>query len=90
VNRRYVAKVQEQHKLTPDKFMALGAASLQVWAMAANDLKSLDREAIAKRIRGGSFRGTLLGDITFAANGQLANRHYVFSVQNQKMAVETR
>jgi branched-chain amino acid transport system substrate-binding protein len=90
VNRRYVAKVQEQHKLTPDKFMALGAASLQVWAMAANELKSLDREAIAKRIRGGSFRGTLLGDITFAANGQLANRHYVFSVQNQKMAVETR
>lgn len=90
VNRRYVAKVQEQHKLTPDKFMALGAASLQVWAMAANELKSLDREAIAKRIRGGSFKGTLLGDITFAANGQLANRHYVFSVQNQKMAVEAR
>lgn len=90
VNRRYIAKVQEQHKLTPDKFMALGAASLQVWAMAANELKSLDREAIAKRIRGGSFKGTLLGDITFAANGQLANRHYVFSVQNQKMAVEAR
>jgi branched-chain amino acid transport system substrate-binding protein len=87
-NRRYVAKVQEQHKLTPDKFMALGAASLQVWAMAANELKTLDREAIAKRIRGGSFRGTLLGDVTFAANGQLANRHYVFGVQGQKMIVE--
>jgi branched-chain amino acid transport system substrate-binding protein len=90
VNRRYVAKVQEQHKLTPDKFMALGAASLQVWAMAANELKTLDREPIAKRIRGGSFRGTLLGDITFAANGQLANRHYIFAVQNQKMVVEAR
>ncbi|MEI8304966.1 MAG: ABC transporter substrate-binding protein [Burkholderiales bacterium] len=87
-NRRYVAKVQEQHKLTPDKFMALGAASLQIWAMAANELKTLDREAIAKRIRGGSFRGTLLGDVTFAANGQLANRHYVFGVQGQKMIVE--
>jgi len=87
-NRRYVAKVQEQHKLTPDKFMALGAASLQIWAMAANELKTLDREAIAKRIRGGSFRGTLLGDVSFAANGQLANRHYVFGVQGQKMIVE--
>jgi branched-chain amino acid transport system substrate-binding protein len=90
VNRRYVAKVQEQHKLTPDKFMALGAASLQIWAMAANELKTLDREAIAKRIRGGSFRGTLLGDVNFAPNGQLANRHYVFSVQGQKMLVETK
>lgn len=90
VNRRYVARVQEQHKLTPDKFMALGAASLQVWAMAANELKTLDREAIARRIRGGSFRGTLLGDISFAPNGQLANRHYVFTVQGQKMIVETR
>jgi branched-chain amino acid transport system substrate-binding protein len=90
VNRRYVAKVQEQHKLTPDKFMALGAASLQVWAMAANELKTLDREAIAKRIRGGAFRGTLLGDISFAPNGQLANRHYVFTVQGQKMNVEVK
>jgi branched-chain amino acid transport system substrate-binding protein len=90
VNRRYVAKVQEQHKLTPDKFMALGAASLQVWAMAANELKTLDREAIAKRIRGGTFRGTLLGDISFAPNGQLANRHYVFTVQGQKMNVEVK
>ena len=88
-NQRYVAKVQEQHKLTPDKFMALGAASLQVWAMAANELKTLDREAIAKRIRGGKFAGTILGEMNFAPNGQLASRHYVFSVQNQKMVVET-
>ena len=88
VNKRYVAKVQDQHKLTPDKFMALGAASLQIWAMAANELKTLDREAIARRIRGGSFRGTLLGDVSFAAYGQLANRHYVFGVQGQKMVVE--
>lgn len=88
VNKRYVAKVQDQHKLTPDKFMALGAASLQIWAMAANELKTLDREAIARRIRGGNFRGTLLGDVSFAANGQLANRHYVFGVQGQKMVVE--
>lgn len=87
-NQKYVAKVQEQHKMVPDKFMALGAASLQIWAMAANELKTLDREAIAKRIRGGSFKGTILGDVTFAPNGQLASRHYVFTVQGQKMAVE--
>ena len=87
-NKRYVAKVQEMHKLTPDKFMALGAASLQVWAMAANELKTLDREAIAKRIRGGTFKNTILGDMTFAANGQLATKHYIFTIKGQKMAVE--
>ena len=87
-NQKYVAKVQDLHKMVPDKFMALGAASLQIWAMAANELKTLDREAIAKRIRGGSFKGTILGDVTFAPNGQLASRHYVFTVQGQKMVVE--
>lgn len=88
VNQRYIAKVQQMHKLTPDKFMALGAATLQVWAMAANELKTLDREAIAKRIRGGSFRNTLLGDMSFAPNGQLATRHYVFTVKDRRMVVE--
>jgi branched-chain amino acid transport system substrate-binding protein len=89
-NKAFVAKFQEQHKQTPDKFMALGAAALQVWAMSANELKTLDREAIAKRIRGGSFRNTIMGDMNFAPNGQLASRHYVFSVQNQKMIVESK
>ncbi len=88
VNQRYIAKVQQMHKLTPDKFMALGAATLQVWAMAANELKTLDREAIAKRIRGGTFRDTLLGEMKFAPNGQLDTRHYVFTIKDRKMAVE--
>ena len=88
VNLRFVAKMQEQHKHAPDKFMALGAAALQVWALAANELKTLDREAIAKRIRGGTFKNTILGDMSFAPNGQLASRHYVFTIQGQKMVVE--
>ena len=52
-------------RTTPDKYMALGATALQVWAMAANESKSLDKEAIAKRIRGGSFKGTIFGEVTF-------------------------
>jgi branched-chain amino acid transport system substrate-binding protein len=88
VNRSYVARSQQQNRLMPDKFMALGAASLQVWAMAANDVKSLDKEKVAKRIRGGSFKNTILGDITFSPNGQLASRHYIFSIKDQKMLVE--
>ena len=86
-NQRFVAKSQEMFKYTPDKFMALGATALQVWAMAANELKTLDRAAIAKRIRGGSFKGTVMGDIAFEPNGQLGSRHYLFTVQGGKIAV---
>jgi branched-chain amino acid transport system substrate-binding protein len=86
-NKQFVAKTQEKFKYTPDKFMALGATSLQVWAMAANDVKSLDKEPIAKRIRGGSFEGTIFGDVTFAANGQLESSHKLFTIENQKIVV---
>jgi len=88
VNKRFVAKTEEMFKYTPDKFMALGATALQVWAMAANELKTLDREAIAKRIRGGQFKSTVMGDLTFEPNGQLLSKHYLFTVQGGKIAVQ--
>jgi len=87
-NLRFVAKTEEMFKHTPDKYMALGAASLQVWAMAANELKTLDRTALAKRIRGGSFKGTILGDVSFEPNGQLKTRHYIFTVNDGKIVVQ--
>ena len=48
--------------------------------MAANELKTLDREAIAKRIRGGTFKNTMMGDVTFEANGQMKSSYYIFTV----------
>lgn len=87
-NTRFVKKTREMFDYTPDKFMALGAAALQVWAMAANELKTLDREPIAKRIRGGSFKNTIMGDITFAPNGQLQSNYYLFTVQDEKIVVQ--
>jgi len=88
-NKRFVAKNQELFKYAPDKFMALGATALQVWAMAANDVKSLEREAIAKRIRGGTFKDTVFGDVTFEPNGQMKSRHYIFTVDGGgKMTVQ--
>jgi branched-chain amino acid transport system substrate-binding protein len=86
-NKEFVAKTQEMFNYTPDKFMALGAASLQVWAAAANDVKSLDKEAVAKRIRGGTFKDTIFGDIAFEPNGQLNSRYFLFTVQDQKIVV---
>lgn len=87
-NKRFVTRMQSAQKTTPDKFMAVGAAALQVWAMAANELKTLDREAIAKRIRGGSFKDTVFGDVSFAPNGQMLSRTYAFKVEGGKIVVQ--
>lgn len=88
VNKRFVSKMQALHNQTPDKFMAVGAAALQIWAMAANELKTLEREAIAKRIRGGAFKDTVFGDVSFAANGQMQSRTHAFKVQDGRIVVQ--
>ncbi|WP_419897319.1 ABC transporter substrate-binding protein [Roseomonas sp. USHLN139] len=89
VNQLFVKRAEESIKYTPDKFMALGAAALQVWAAAANELKTLEREAIARRIRGGSFKGTVFGDVSFAADGQMQSSHHLFTVKDGKIEVRT-
>ncbi len=88
VNRKFVARVKEKFDYTPDKFMAVGAFALQIWAMAANELNTLDKEPLAKRIRGGSFKNTIFGDAAFEPNGQLKSRIHTFSVQEQKIVVD--
>ncbi len=88
-NQRLAARMQQLHKRMPDKFMAVGATALQLWAQAATELKTLDREAIAKRIRGGSFKGTPFGDVSFAANGQMQSTAYTFRVEAGRIVVQT-
>lgn len=51
-NKRFVAQMQKQFKTDPDKFGALGAASLQVWAKAVATAKTFERKAVAGAIRG--------------------------------------
>ncbi|MDB5731075.1 MAG: branched-chain amino acid transporter binding protein, partial [Variovorax sp.] len=87
MNRKFVERTQAMFKKTPDKFMAVGAAALQLWAMSANELKTLDREALAKRIRGGSFKGTVFGNVSFAANGQLQLPAHAFKVRDGQIVV---
>lgn len=86
-NAKFVAKVKQMTGAKPDKYMAMGALSLQVWAKAANETKSLAKDVIAKRIRGNSIKDTLLGDITFAPNGQLLAKFYDFSVRDAKVFI---
>ncbi|KAA2214044.1 ABC transporter substrate-binding protein [Teichococcus oryzae] len=89
VNQDFVRRAEEKIRYSPDKFMALGAASLQIWASAANELGTLEREKIANRIRGGRFAGTVLGDVTFSPEGQLASRHQLFTVREGRIEVRS-
>ena len=40
-------------------------------------------------MRGGSFEGTILGDVTFGDNGQLNSNHYLFDVVDGEIVVRT-
>ena len=86
-NVRFNARVKQMHGIKPDKFMALGALSLQIWAKTANETKSLSKDAIAKRIRGGVIKDTIIGDATFSANGQLQAKFYDYTVTNGKVTI---
>lgn len=88
-NQRFVAQVQRQFKATPDKFMALGAASLEVWAKAAAKANSLDRAKVAGMIRGQDIPGTIFGTARFAANGQMEQHYSIFTVRDGRIAVES-
>jgi len=88
-NKRFVAQMQKQFKAEPDKFMALGAASLQVWAKAVAKTNSLDRKAVAAAIRGQEIPGTIFGSVRFDPNGQMQHRYFVFTVKDGKIVVES-
>ncbi|MET7246733.1 ABC transporter substrate-binding protein [Methylobacterium sp. EM32] len=88
-NKRFVAQMQKQFKTEPDKFMALGAASLEVWAKAVTKAGTLDRKAVAGAIRGQEIPGTIFGTVRFEPNGQMQHRHFVFTVKDGKIVVES-
>ena len=85
-NLAFIAAYRKAHNETPDKGAALGAAALQVWASAANATKSLDRKTVAGAIRGKTIKGTILGDLSFEANGQAKQRYTIFKVTDGKTA----
>lgn len=86
-NNKFVARVKAATGTKPDKYMAMAAMALQVWAKAANETKSLAKDVIAKRIRGNTITGTILGDATFAPNGQLLATFYDFTVRDGKVVI---
>ena len=85
-NLAFIAAYRKAHNETPDKGAALGATALQVWASAANATKSIDRKTVAGAIRGKTIKGTILGDLSFEANGQAKQRYTIFKVTDGKTA----
>jgi branched-chain amino acid transport system substrate-binding protein len=87
-NQAFVAALTKDGKVVADKYTALGAGALQVWAIAANQVKSLDKAKVAAAIRGQTLPGTIFGDATFAANGQLQARFFPILVKDGKIVVQ--
>ncbi len=92
-NVRFVNKVREMFKYAgdhyPDQNVAFAVTALQIWAQAASKLKTLDKVALATYIRGGSFEGTVMGDVSFLKNGQMRSRYYIFDVVGGKFVTRT-
>lgn len=86
-NQRFVAQMQKQFKALPDKFGALGAVSLQVWAKAAAKVNTLDRQAVAGAIRGQEIPGTIFGTVRFDEHGQMSQHYSAFTVKDGKIVV---
>jgi branched-chain amino acid transport system substrate-binding protein len=84
-NKAFMAQMKKQFGLVPDKYMAIAAASLQVWAKAVESTKSLERKTVAEAIRGHTIAGTLLGDAVFSPTGQLGSTYAVFTVKDGKI-----
>jgi len=86
-NQAFIARMQAMFGQTPDKLMAIGATGLQIWADAVNEMNTLDRETIAKRIRGGRFKDTPFGDVSFSLTGQMQSHIYLFTVRDEHIVV---
>lgn len=87
-NRAFIEAYQRRFNgEVPDKYRALGAESVDVWAKAVQKTGSLDRAKVANAIKGQTFPGTILGDVRFTPSGQLESKVYAFTVSGGKIQV---
>lgn len=86
-NKNFIAAFEKETGDKPDKFAALGAQSVDVWAKAVEKTGTTDRTKVADAIKGATFKDTLLGDVSFTSAGQMISPMYAFQVKDQKVTV---
>jgi branched-chain amino acid transport system substrate-binding protein len=86
-NQAFMKAFQEKAGQLPDKFAALGAESVDVWAQAVESAGTSDREKVADAIKGQTFSDTVLGDVSFTDQGQMISEMYAFTVENERVKV---
>lgn len=87
-NQAFVKAFQAKTGSPPDKYAALGAQSVDVWAKAVDKAGSTDRQAVADAIHGQSFTDTVMGDVKFTDQGQMQAKVFAFTVRGGKIEVQ--
>ena len=86
-NQAFIKAFQQKTGRLPDKYAALGAESVDVWAQAVEKAGSTDRDQVANAIKGHDFGDTVLGDVSFTSEGQMISPIYAFTVADQQVKV---
>ena len=86
-NEAFVQAFKAKTGDLPNKYAALGAESVDVWAQAVKSAGTADREKIAAAVKGHSFDDTVLGSVKFTGQGQMVSDLYIFKVQGQKTSI---
>lgn len=86
-NQRFAKAFADKTGNPPDKYAALGAQSVDVWAKAVEKAGSTDRQKVADAIHGQRFTDTVMGDVAFTAQGQMQTKVYAFTVEGGKVKV---
>lgn len=86
-NQRFAQAFTQKTGSPPDKYAALGAQSVDVWAKAVQKAGSPDRQKVADAIHGQTFPDTIMGDVGFTAEGQMQTKVYAFTVAGGKVKV---
>jgi len=86
-NQAFIKAFKGKTGNLPDKYSALGAQSVDVWAKAVKKVGTTDRKKVADAVHGQTFTDTLLGNVTFTAHGQMISPIYAFQVKDRKVKV---
>lgn len=86
-NNEFIAAFQEATGALPDKYAALGAQGVDVWAQAVESVEGCTRQDVADAIQGQTFSDTIFGEVTFTDAGQMRTTLYGFQVTNGEIEV---